>query len=455
MAENRPNLSSITETIANRFIKEAESREVLSCNKIPGLSLMKLGTSGSWRWRYRSTSGKRRVMTVGSHSVIKPQQAAEKVAYWITNEIDPLEDKKAQLKAAQNEETVSQHRELKNYLDNYYLAHMERSWKPRNAKANYDRISRRFANLLDTDMSAISGSDIDSWQIKRENEGTKYATIRRDYGALKTLLNNAARDKLISENPLANHKLKLPKLADQQSSGGDKNARRMLTPEEIQGVLTGLDRFAEEIRQQRRNSRKHGKPDLPNLDIANYPHWFIPFCHLALHTGLRPGDLYTLTWEELNVSFGRLIKECEKSLHAKRRERKAAIIDMQLNPVITEIMTAWHEDNIKPQSGLVFPSPRTGLVMDGQAHRSAWNQVKELGGVDSDLVFYALRHHFISAMLAAGVDVFAVAKLAGHKGVEMILEHYGHLCPDRATEAMNIVAATITKDEDALKQKQE
>mgnify|MGYP001292796861 CR=1 FL=1 len=91
----------------------------------------------------------------------------------------------------------------------------------------------------------------------------------------------------------------------------------------------------------------------------------------------------------------------------------------------------------------------------GEKHRPEKQQdteIKAFGEVDSGLVSYALRHHFISAMLANGVDVFAVAKLAGHKGVEMILDHYGHLCPNRAGEAIDIVAATIQKQNILQKQ---
>ncbi len=106
-------------------------------------------------------------------------------------------------------------------------------------------------------------------------------------------------------------------------------------------------------------------------------------------------------------------------------------------------MGDWHKDTGNPTSGLVFPSPVTGLTMGRQAHRKPWKRVKELGGLPDTLNFYSLRHHFISALLAAGVSVFMVAKLVGHKGPEMILEHYGHLCPDQAAEALDIVARSV------------
>ena len=201
--------------------------------------------------------------------------------------------------------------------------------------------------------------------------------------------------------------------------------------------------YAKDLIRKNINSRKHGKSYLADYTKLNYPHWFIPYCHLAMHTGLRPGDLYSLTWEELNLQYGRLIKECEKSHNARRRNRQPAIVDMKLNSTIKNVLEKWHEDLGKPDKGLVFPSPVTGTQLDKQAHRKPWNHVKEFGEFDMQLDFYALRHHFISAQLANGVPIFTVAKLAGHKSIDMIAQHYGHQCPDRAIEAIDIITSSL------------
>jgi len=225
----------------------------------------------------------------------------------------------------------------------------------------------------------------------------------------------------------------------------DNKNRRPLTDKEISGVLTGLDAYAEEIRQGRRNSRKHGKPHLTDLDNVTFPHWFIPCTHLALHTGLRTGDLRTLTWSELNIKFGRLIKTTEKSKVALRHDKKPAVVDLKLNDRIKGIMTKWWKDQGKPKDGLVFPSPRGGKMLDSMATRAPWKRVKELGGIDEDLVFYAFRHHFISARLAAGRTLFEVARMAGHKSVAMIEEHYGHLCEHDQNEEIDVVSEAIDR----------
>ncbi|HDZ09201.1 tyrosine-type recombinase/integrase [Pseudohongiella sp.] len=445
MAKAQAKITSISDAAAHQFLKEAGERDVLSCKRIPGLSLIKLKKGGSWRWRYTDPTGKRRVATLGSYNNMKPVAAAQTVLDLQSNDVDPLQNKQVRRIKAQDAAREAEARTLRHYLDNYYRPHMERSWKADNAKANYNRIAGHFADLLDRDMATIDKIDINKWQLETEKNGRAYSTVRRNFGALKTMIRRAVKDGVLDSDPLANHKLLEPTLKDQHSTRADpgKSERRLLSNEEIHGVLTGLDAFAEELRRQRRSSRAHGKPELSDLDDVNYPHWFIPFCHLGLHTGLRPGDLYSITWQELNLSSSRLTKVCEKTSHAIRREKKPAVVDMRLNTTIKAVLVAWWADQGKPSTGLVFPSPKTGRQLDVQAHRRPWTHVKLLGGLADELNFYAFRHHFISAMLAAGVPVFTVAKLAGHKGVEMILQHYGHLCPDQAVEALDIVASTI------------
>jgi len=448
MASGRraPAITTITLAAASDFLSKNEINQQLGCKAIPGFFLLKLTNGGVWKYRYTDALGSRRTSKVGTFAALKPEMAASIVLSWIEDGIDPVREKATRKQVAVKAAQLREHRTLRYYLENYYMPHMERSWKLQNAKNTYGRLWKHFNKLLDRDMATIDKADVDEWQLDVEEQGRSYATIRRTYGALKTLLSHAVQNGAIETDPLANHKLLEPTLKDQNSSKHDpkQSERRLLTNGEVQAIHTGLDLFAEEIRQQRRNSRKHGKPDLPDLDQPNYPHWFIPFCLLALHTGLRPGDLYTLTWDELNITFGRLTKICEKTSHAARRERKPAVVEMKLNNTIKATMSDWHKDRGKPKTGLVFPSPVTGREMDSQAHRGPWSHVKRLGGLPDSLNFYSLRHHFISALLAAGVDLFTVAKLVGHKGPDMILEHYGHLCPKQAEEALDIVANTVT-----------
>lgn len=435
--------TSISDNAADKFLKSADDRATLWCEKISGLHLLKTKTGGSWRYRYTDPTGKRKTATVGRYPAMKPQQAAEKARGWRNDDVDVLAEKERAKAQAIADQQRAQHRTLKAYLDGPYTRYQARR---RSGDATLAILLSNFEDLLDRDMTTLTRADIEAWQSDKEKKGRAHSTLKRAYGALRTMLKQAIVDGVLDETPLQYVSLEKP-LDNERSAELRKRreeTRRLLTKDELAAFHSGLDAFAEEIRQGRRNSRKHGKPHLPDLDNVAFPHWFIPFAKLSLYTGLRPGDLFSLTWNnELNPTFGRLTKTPEKTKH--HGDDKAARVEMDLPPPALEVVKAWWSQNGKPESGLVFPSPVTGKRMDKNAHDKPWRRVKKVAGLPADLTLYALRHHFISSLVAAGVPLFAVAKLAGHKSVAMIENHYGHLCPDAAKDILRQYGASVSE----------
>lgn len=372
---------------------------------------------------------------------MKPQQAAERAIGWRNDDSDVLADQANRKRTAIAEQAKSENRIMRAYLDGPYTRYQDRR---ADGKGTLGIIRSNFRGLLDRDITTLCRADIEGWQRKREQEGIAHSTLTRSYGALKTMLRRAIVDEVISDNPLQHVALEKP--LDNEKSEKlriKRNAtRRLLTQGELSAFRSGLDAFGEEIRQGRRNSIKHGKDHLTNLDDVAYPHWFIPFAMLCLNTGLRPGDLYTLTWNnELNPTFGRLTKTPNKTRHHPDPAR----IEMDLPPAAKDLVAAWWTQNGKPDSGLVFPSPVTGRKMDKSAHKKPWTHVKRLGGLPSDLDLYATRHHFISSLVADGVPLLTVATLSGHKTVKMIEEHYHHLCPDASKDILRNYGESLTR----------
>lgn len=449
MARKQAKITTITEAAADRFNASAEEGDTLSCELIPGFLLRKLPKNSAWRYRYTDASGKRRVATIGKYPKLKPADAAAlALDLWQTG-ADPLAQKQAKREQAQEAAREADRRILDTYLHGEYSRSTMDLWAPKNKAANLRRFTTLLSDFLDRDMGSLNKHDVNEWQTRLEQRGLAHSSIKRAWSALRALLNQAVADDILDTNPLQGHRLRPPPYAQQQTQLEDpeKGKRRLLTPKEVQGILAGLDLFAEEIRQQRRSSRKNGKPHLPDLDLVAYPHWFIPFCKLAMATGWRPGDLYALRWDEVDLKFsGKLRKYAEKSKDvAARRGKDATLLETPLPQSAKAMLQEWHKQQGKPSAGLVFPSPRGGGQMANTAHLKPWRRAKELGGVNEALQFYALRHHAISAMVAAGVPLLTVAKLVGHKDASMIQKHYAHLCPDSAATALDIVAATIDK----------
>lgn len=462
----RVQLSSITGPTANEFISadnmgESAAKE-LACQKIAGFHLRKTvgkkGAVGTWRFRYTGAGGKVRVLTLGKLTTMTPARAATEANAHrtnVTDGIDPLaviDERKEEQRRKAQAEAARRFRTLQQYLDGPYKEHQ--SHKIDAGEHTLSIIRSAFPDLLDRDMDSLSKADMIHWQQGMYKAERAHSTVVRAYGALKTMLRHAVEHEYMSASPLTTIKLNPPPDKEQEriTSGDTVERRRMLTDNELSGIQSGLELYAEELREQRRRSRKHGKPHLPDLDTVEYPHWAIPFTLLAMHTGLRPGDIRTLTWTELNLTFRRLTKTPRKTRH----HNDPMQVRQTLNPVILDIMTKWHVQQGSPATGLVFPSPVTGRELDKKAHVKPWKHTLKHGHVQ-DLDFYALRHHFISKLVSTGIPLLTVAHLAGHKSTAMIERHYGHLAPDQAADALAMLGRSLqgTKaapDDNILKQ---
>jgi len=441
MAKTAP--TSLTEHKCNQHIKSAEYRAELACTKIIGFHLQKLKTGGCWRFRYSNFEGKKRILNLGKYSNdtksrIDAANLAERYRAIIKEGKDPSriisDNRQQELETAKRKAQGK----LGAYLEGVYTRHQSR--KANGGKHTIKIIEKNFSDFLAMPMDEINEVNLKEWQVKKEKEKKSHATIKRAFGALRTLLRHAVSEGYLDVDPSRKFKLMAP-IANAEVTEKDVfKQRRMLTSEELTKIYKALDLYKRQLIEQRNNSRNHGKSYLTDLAQLAFPHWFFPFFHLAAFSGMRTGDLYSLTWQELNLDFRRLIKTPNKTKH----HTDAIKVDLPLNNEIISIMRAWNQQNGCPTTGLVFPSS-TSKKLDKQAHVRHWKKVISIAQIDCNLDFYSLRHHFISSMVAGGVPMFTVSRLAGHKSVKMIEQHYGHLAPSSVESALEIANSSFTK----------
>lgn len=445
--------TSISEDAARRLAnKSPEEKLFLFCKRIAGLHLKNLQKKGaaSWRYRYKDAFGKRRVFAIGKYPAVGTAEAAEMALEMQTSGGDPFQQREKEKRRQRKERALAAARTFSSYLEGAYAAHQKRK---KSGDETLRNLRHSFAEFLDYDMAALRDRDVRQWQERKEAEGLAFATIQRAFGALKTMLNHAARQDppIIESNPLENVRLERHSESERekQLKGKREAERRLLTASEKQGLFVGLAAFNDEKLARRLEKRRKSPNYAEGIEKAVYAHWFVPFTTLAFYTGLRTGDLYSLTWRELNINFRRLTKEPEKTKHTPN----PASVQMDLSGNLLDVMKDWWKQCGKPLDGLVFPSERLGegsTRMDKSAHRKAWKRVKELGGLPSELAFYSLRHNFISTLVANPAwSLHDVARLAGHKSTAMIEKHYGHLSARAKASAIaemeNTVAMGCTK----------
>jgi integrase len=428
-------------------------RSELSCEKIHGFFLMKGKTGGTWYFRYWDASGKKQIHKIGNIKPANLSRAGDdprnlarleavsralQIRGGIESGIYPhtvKEEKKQQARRRDEELKQSAESTLGKYLEGPFAAAQKR--KKDEGRGTMNILRSNFGSLLDRPLDSIKKADIKEWQNRREEQGRAYSTIKRAFGALRTLMNSAVADGVILAPPFEAKSLqkqraenKAQEIARHEEEGPKK--RRMLTEEEIDALWKGLAMYDKDRRLKRENSIKHGKGYLPTFEGVRFVDWFEPALLLAYYTGMRPGDLYALRWPNIrfaDVGSSRLRFLPEKTQHHDDPTK----VDIKLHPDAEEALRAWWEQCGKPDSGYVLtekPEQRLGR----QAHDTKWKKVKTFGGIPDELDFYCFRHNFISAAINKNHPLKHIAEAVGHKSTAMIEQNYAHVLPERKDE---------------------
>ena len=149
-----------------------------------------------------------------------------------------------------------------------------------------------------------------------------------------------------------------------------------------------------------------------------------PVLTLALHTGMRLGELLALRWEDVDFYTGTLTIRRAKSGEGRR---------VPMNAVVRETLADLRRERVQAarQSGeREILSPHVFCSPEGHQWQNFYRDwYKALKHAEiRDLRPHDLRHTFASRLVMAGVDLLTVKELLGHKTLAMTLR-YSYLSP--------------------------
>jgi integrase len=147
---------------------------------------------------------------------------------------------------------------------------------------------------------------------------------------------------------------------------------------------------------------------------------------LSLNTGMRRGELFSLTWEQVDLSLKTLTVLAS---HSKGNTTRTVPLNAEARAVLTAIKPS-------PATGLVFKSPITGGRFNNV--RKAWAEVTMVAKLP-DLRWHDLRHDFASQLVMRGVPLFTVQKLMGHSNSKMT-QRYARLAPSTLADAVEVLS---------------
>ncbi len=238
------------------------------------------------------------------------------------------------------------------------------------------------------------------------NEKSKELSARSvDYihATLQMALSQAVRDDLISRNVAS---------GERPRSSRNRKEAKALSPTQVKTLLTAA-----------RGTRNE----------ALYV--------VAVHTGLRQGELLGLKWTDVDLDAGKLsvrrsLKVTDEGLAFGPPKNKASRRSVPLNKTAAAALRThrlrqnqerlsapeWHDHN------LVFPN-RIGRPTDHNNlyYREYKPLLKNAGFAGEGFTFHTLRHTFATALFMRSEHPKVVQSLLGHSSITQTMDTYSHL----------------------------
>jgi integrase len=148
---------------------------------------------------------------------------------------------------------------------------------------------------------------------------------------------------------------------------------------------------------------------------------------LSLDSGLRAGEIFSLTWADVNIDDGIITIRDSKS-----GKTRFAYMTKRVKEMFRSL-------EAREPSQLVFPDRRgKKIIQMSNTFNRAVDKLKLNEGVNDDrfkVTFHTCRHSFASQMVISGVDLYAVKELLGHSDFKMT-SRYAHLGQNTLQQAI-------------------
>jgi len=246
--------------------------------------------------------------------------------------------------------------------------------------------AREFGNRP---LGQITRTEIEAWR-REKMARCRPATINRDLSRLRRMFSLAVEWELLEESPMAGIRFLR-----------ENNARtRYLSLEECQRLIASC--IAPHIRA---------------------------LVTVALHSGMRLGEILDLHWYDLDFASGFILVRDSKNGESRH---------VPMDATLFALFRAYPH---RLGTDLVFSSPAGGRIVDVRTGFQNACKRAEL----TDLHFHDLRHTFASQFVMAGGDLYILKEILGHKSPAMAAR-YAHVSPTyliKSIDRMNTLWAGV------------
>jgi integrase len=245
-------------------------------------------------------------------------------------------------------------------------------------------------------LRSITYGDLERFKSVRINTRTQHGTprsitsVNRELEVLRNMLNVAYREGWILRNPFT---LGQPII----QKAHEKKRERILTLEEEKSLLAACT-----------GRRFHLRP----------------IAIMALDTGMRRGEILTLSWGDVDLKNGLITVQ---AFHSKTEQERTLKMTPRLNH---ELMTIYQAEPRKTDQSIF------GII--DNVKKSFTSACKDAGIVGAR--FHDLRHTFASRLIRAGVSQAEVSRLLGHNNTRTT-DRYININLETAERAAHALAS--------------
>lgn len=161
------------------------------------------------------------------------------------------------------------------------------------------------------------------------------------------------------------------------------------------------------------------------------------FVEIAYYTGLRKGEIFALTRNDINLKKNELSVSKSVSFASNNQPELKTPKTKSSNRVIPlpNALNKTLKEYIDTLDTLYLFTMPDGKIITYSASQQLWNRIfrkinNQLGGTDAikvtDITPHFFRHNYATMLYYAGVDVKQAQKLLGHSNVKTTLEIYTH-----------------------------
>lgn len=159
---------------------------------------------------------------------------------------------------------------------------------------------------------------------------------------------------------------------------------------------------------------------------------------LGVRTGMRPGELAALSWENVNLA--------QRVITVRQSAWRQQIVSTKTNrerhiPMSDDVYE--YLKNRSDRIGLLFPRGDGGLTTDCLRGRIIDRICKRTG--TRKITWYTLRHTFASQLAAECAPLLAIKEMMGHASIGMTMR-YAHLSADVSKSAVSLLQKAEARD---------